>query len=382
MSESREKLGAAWEVKFENSSKPKFNVQLDPKAVEKMETNKHGEVKLAFVKQTGELKEKSPSHDIVENAYKAGEKKEQDNSEDLYVNINKDKFLEYSKSKEKPLLEVIAKKNESVGKDRSDYFVRTMGSKGGDGSEREILGRAWSPTQTIENKNYVGNAFKKEFDDGGKAYNVFLKKDDVEKLKADDYGNIRLSMAERKDSGKENTPTHSVYQSVGKEPYNEASLSLNKEKVLDLPANDYGYVAVSVVDKLNISKDKSDLTAYENVHHIPSDEEKKRVEFMKDAGKKEEPGRNFVGGGWTNKPDMIRLQKEDKTPDGLTKAISNNHLTKVQAILNAKPSVVQKKHMGLVDEMEKSGANVDKSLSTTISNAYENKQSQKSGITR
>ncbi len=39
MSESKERIGGAWEVKFENSSKPKFNVLVDPKKIADLPAN-------------------------------------------------------------------------------------------------------------------------------------------------------------------------------------------------------------------------------------------------------------------------------------------------------------------------------------------------------
>lgn len=356
MSENKERVGAAWEFSFENSSKPKFNALIDPKKLAGLPINDQGEIKLKLVKQEGDSSEKSPSHFIVVNNYKPGEPKERDVSESLYVNINKEKLSSLPVGENSSVyLEISSKKHESIGQDRSDYFVRDNSREG----NKEFVGRAWSPSQIVENKNYVGSAFKKDFEDGGKAYNVSLKKDDVEKLKADDYGNIRISIAKKKDAG--DGPTHSVYQSVGKEPYSEVSLSLNKEKISALPVNDRGYVSISVVDKKTISKDKADLTVYEN------------------AGKSDLP-KNFVGSGWSNQPGLIRLQKEDVTPDGLSKAISNNHATKVHAILNSNPDVVQKKHVALVKEMQEKSEKFDKGLSTMVSVAYDEKQGKKSGI--
>jgi len=354
MSNVSENLGAAWEVKFENSSKPKFNISLDAEKIKTLPESAQGEVKLKFERQSGEgLSEKAPSHVVKFNDYKPGQ--ERSSSEEFFVNINKEKLLKAAQGEGKVIaLEAGAKKNESVGRDRSDYFVRTREDS------PEYVGRGWSAGQIVEKKEYVGNAFKKDFEDGGKAYNVSLKKDSLEKISADDYGNVRLSIAPKKDPAP-GSPSHSVYQSVGKEPYNEVTLSLNKEKLMALPENDKGYVAVSVVDKLNISKDKADLTVYENTGVA---QEKK----------------NFVGGGWSNRPDLIRLQPQDKTPDGLTKAISTNHALKVQAILQANPKVVQKKHVQLVKDMTEKGEKVDKAMSSTVANAYENKQGQKSGV--
>ena len=354
MSNVSENLGAAWEVKFENSSKPKFNISLDAEKIKNLPESAQGEVKLKFERQSGEgLSEKAPSHVVRFNDYKPGQ--ERSSSEEFFVNINKEKLLKVAVGEGNVIaLEAGAKKNESVGKDRSDYFVRTREDS------PEYVGRGWSAGQIVEKKEYVGNAFKKDFEDGGKAYNVFLKKDSLEKISADDYGNVRLSIAPKKDPAP-GSPSHSVYQSVGKEPYNEVTLSLNKEKLMALPENDKGYVAVSVVDKLNISKDKADLTVYENTGVA---QEKK----------------NFVGGGWSNRPDLIRLQPQDKTPDGLTKAISTNYVLKVQAILQAAPKVVQKKHVQLVKDMTEKGEKVDKAMSSTVANAYENKQGQKSGV--
>jgi hypothetical protein len=53
----------------------------------------------------------------------------------------------------------------------------------------------------------------------------------------------------------------------------------------------------------------------------------------------------YVGKGWTNDPAKIKLSAADLTQEGLSKAIENNHLTKVIAIVKRVPEVVQESHV-------------------------------------
>jgi hypothetical protein len=64
----------------------------------------------------------------------------------------------------------------------------------------------------------------------------------------------------------------------------------------------------------------------------------------------------------------------------LSKAVANNHGIKAQAILMNDPKVVRKSHVNLVKEMEEKGDKLDKSLSTQIQNAYQEKQGNKNSM--
>lgn len=55
MSQNTENLGGAWEVKFENSPKSKFNVSLDVEKIKNLPENSRGEVKLKFERQSTEI---------------------------------------------------------------------------------------------------------------------------------------------------------------------------------------------------------------------------------------------------------------------------------------------------------------------------------------
>ena len=57
---------------------------------------------------------------------------------------------------------------------------------------------------------FVGKGWIKNFDNGGHIISLSIKKDDVLNLTADQYGNIRLSVGSLKTPEEKSKATHSV----------------------------------------------------------------------------------------------------------------------------------------------------------------------------
>jgi hypothetical protein len=76
---------------------------------------------------------------------------------------------------------------------------------------------------------------------------------------------------------------------------------------------------------------------------------------------------NFIGKGWTNDPAKIKLSAADFTEEGLSKAIENNHIVKVIALVKRSPSLVQSNHIEQVQTKAEG-------LAKWVINTYNSKQ--------
>lgn len=63
-----------------------------------------------------------------------------------------------------------------------------------------------------EQKHYVGNGWRFDFQTGGYVINLSLKMDELINLPKDDYGCIRLSLCERKEKDPKSKSTHYVIE--------------------------------------------------------------------------------------------------------------------------------------------------------------------------
>lgn len=63
-----------------------------------------------------------------------------------------------------------------------------------------------------EQKNYVGRGWIKTFQNGGSVINISLKMADLEKLTPNQYGDIKLVVAQRREPDAKTKATHSVYE--------------------------------------------------------------------------------------------------------------------------------------------------------------------------
>jgi len=341
-----QKIGSAWDHYFDGVDKPKYNLALNAKDVEKLQANDKGEIKVALIRNEN-ASEKAPTHSIVVNDYKKGE--EQSVKPEQFFNLKKEDVLKQPVHDGKIYLDGLAKRQESIGQDKADYWVASK-----DKENRVGLGRGWSIDNVIQEKKvYVGNAYlnKLEGADQAHSFNISLDRSKIEKLEANKYNELRFSMSAKREPGAGGT--HAVFVSRGKEPFVDASFAVKKEDVLAIQPNDKGYTNLSTVNK-NIGKNYSDAMVVEN-----KGPESKNEKL------------NIVGDVWTHNPKLIRVKQSELTPEGLSLAIANNHVVKGNAIISLKPSVVRKSHLGIAEEKVKNDERLDKSLHTRLKNEYD-----------
>lgn len=360
MEQDVKKVGVAWEKTFQDSDSKKFNISISDKELQKLPSDDNGKTSLALIKRDTPDEKTGITHDVVQNKYTPGQPKNE--SEDLVFEINKKEAAKIPLRNDNVTLEAVMKKN--VERDRANYHVRELTEN----KEKTYVGRGWTPSQTM-NIEYVGTAWKKEFENG-KMYNVSVKAETFDALPENKYGQVNLSLMPKKDSDNQ----LAVYKSMGKDPYSEFTISVKKQDVMAMGPNSAGYYPLIVTDKAKISKDKADLLVMEN----PYEKNKKTAEETGVSIKEAAAQRpvNYVGSGWSNRPEHIRLSEDDKSAKGLSAAIANNHTMKVAAILK-EGNFANQTHNKLIAEMKESDKPIDKEMERLVSSSIQNSKGVK-----
>ncbi len=324
-------FGVAWEKTFDNSNLPKYNVSIDPSLVKKLPANDKGNVSIVLQKRDTPNEKNGITHDVV---LPGSPKKD-----DVVLSINLEELSKIPLVKDNTTyLEAIGKKE--IERDRSNFHVRQMQVEKG---EKPIyVGRGWSESQKVV-RHYVGNAMRVDFENGGRMYNLSLTKEEFDKINANQFGNVVLAVAPKKDSDNK----FSVYRSVGPDPYSTMTVSVNKKEIEAMGADKNGYYQLIVADKQKIGKNHADMTVMENTYH----KEKKQAEAEGKDVKDVKFDKNYVGDAWSSSHKHIRLQKSDFTQKALASNIADNHSMKVMAIITINPELARQKHVKLMDEM-------------------------------
>ncbi|MCT4648371.1 MAG: hypothetical protein N4A74_25520 [Carboxylicivirga sp.] len=347
--------GVAWQKTFEGANMPKFNISIDVKKLLNTESENQNQIKLVLRKRDTVDQSNGITHDIV----KPGSPKK----DDVQISIETEKLKSIPDLKDTVYIEAVAKKN--IERDRANYHVRQIVDKE---SKPVYIGRGWTESQKVE-KSYVGNAKRFDFENGGRMYNASFTKEAFDKLKPNDHGNIYLAVAPKKDK----TDEFSIYKSVGKDPYSVMTISVNQEQIKNM-GDSNGYYQIRILDKQKISKDHADLTVKEDTYA----KEKTIAEHKNIPIKEAKLPNNYVGSGWSNVSEHVRLQSSDVTSDGLAKTLAENHAIKAMAIINKDKSIVTDKHVKILDELAgNEKVNINDNLQRLVKyQANNNKQSE------
>ncbi|MDR0618285.1 MAG: HEAT repeat domain-containing protein [Bacteroidales bacterium] len=337
-----------------------YNFEVSKEAIEKIDgAGKRNEIYLA-IEPKKEVQEKHPTHSVY-----VGDKH---SKRELQLVVSKDELLKapvdaYGNIK------AFAASREKIGADLSNYSV-ALEQKDPETDKYQFVGRGYDESTKFGETRVVGVAFKTEFgQDGadGKVYNVNLDANKVSKLTMNEYGDARLGIvpyaekvlnpdgstteqtrylvteATSVTKGVEATIAVHVSNPEGKEYPTLSSCAIHK-----VGENEVYKLVVQDRKSESIGKDCADLTVSEN-KYTPEMKNLSEAERKAALGEK-----NYIGKGWTNDPDKIRIDKrEDLTPKGLTAAIDNNHTVKVIAILNAQPTLVRESHLKQIEARQK-----------------------------
>jgi hypothetical protein len=356
-----------------------YNFEVSKEAIGKIEgTGKRNEVYLA-IEPKEKVEEKHPTHSVY-----VGDKH---TKRELQLIVSKDELLKAPVDAYGNIRAFAASRDEEkIGADLSNYSV-VLEQKDPDG-KYQFIGRGYDDSMKFGETRVMGVAFKTEFGtDGtdGKVYNVNLDVDKVGKLTVNEHGDARLGIVPYMEKvpgadGKITEETrYLVTETNGKSKGVEATLAIHvtnpkdkKYPTIDSCAvhkvGDKEVYKLVVQDRKpeSIGKDCADLTVSENKY---TSEMKNLSEAERKAALGE---KNYVGRGWTNDPDKIRIdRKEDLTPKGLTAAIDNNHTVKVIAILKEQPRLVRESHIKQIEARNKEGLKTSPALIEKVKQTFD-----------
>ncbi|MDR1056474.1 MAG: DUF3945 domain-containing protein [Prevotellaceae bacterium] len=381
-------LGNSYKIENEKGTFYQFAVKREE--IEKLQgIGKHNEIAIAIEPKREVKGEKHPTHNVYfsnsDNAHAYRE---------LQLFLSKDELLRAQPIDEYGNIKLLAasRNEDKMGADLSNYSVSLSDSKDEDG-KHVFVGRGYDASTKFGETRVVGVAYRHEFGNNGedgKSYSLNLDAKKMLKLDIDDYGNAKLGIIPYNVSvanldGTVSDETRYLVAETNSQRTNiEATVSVhlaNTEFIRDAQGNINRLPTLSdcnvhtigennvyklVVQDKNpekIGKDCSDLVVFED-KYMPEmkDMSSEEIKAAKAAEKT-----NFVGKGWTNDPAKIKLSAADLTQEGLSKAIENNHLVKVIAVVKHSPDLVQSQHVA--QAQTKSAG-----LAKWVTNTYNSKQ--------
>ncbi|MDR1182807.1 MAG: DUF3945 domain-containing protein [Bacteroidales bacterium] len=348
---------------------------------------KHDEITLAIEPKREVKGENYPTH----NVYIGGSDKAHRNRE-VQLLLSKKALLEAPVDEFGDVKLLAASRSEDkMGADLSNYSV-SLREKGEDG-KYSFVGRGFDASTKFGETRVVGIAYKREFGKGGedgKSYNLNLDANKIQKLDINEYGDAKLGIVPYSVhvANPDNTVTdetrYLVVETNSQRANVEATVNIhlaNTEKTRDVDGNlkqlptlydcnahtvgDNDVYKLIVRDKNpeKISKDCADMVVFED-KYTP---EMKHMSLEEIKAAKEVVETNYIGKGWTNDPAKIKLSVADLTQEGLSKAIENNHLTKVIAIIKHSPDIVESQHV-------EQAQTKTEGLIKWVTNTYQSKQ--------
>ncbi|MDR1227297.1 MAG: hypothetical protein LBK47_10455 [Prevotellaceae bacterium] len=377
-------VGTSYKVENEKGTFYQFAVKREE--IEKLQgVGKRNEITLAIEPKREIKKEKAPTHNVYFGVGDSAHK-----NREVQLLLSKDALLaapvdEYSNIR----LFAASRSKDKMSVDLSNFSVM-LDSK--DENDKYVyVGRGYDASTKFGETRVVGVAYKQEFGnegENGKSYNLNLYTDKVQKLDTNEYGDAMLNIvpynapvsnpdgsvedkvryfvteANMQRASKHEATVEVPETNVQRVSKYEATVNIrvhlaNTEKVHDAEGNpkqlftlfdcnihtvgDNNMYKLIVRDKNpeKIGKDCADLVILEDKYtpemKFMSPEE---VKAAKDAIET-----IYVGKGWTNDPAKIKLSAADLTQEGLSKAIENNHMVKVIAIVKNSPELVEKNHV-------------------------------------
>lgn len=358
-------VGASYKIENEKGTFYQFAINRD-----KIETlqgvGKHNEIAIAIEPKREVKGEKHPTHNVYfsnsDNAHAYRE---------LQLFLSKDILLQARPIDEYGNIKLLAasRNEDKMGADLSNYSV-SLSDKDENG-KYVFVGRGYDASMKFGETRVVGVAYKHEFGNNGedgKSYSLNLDTNKVQKLDVNEYGDARLGIVPynasvpNPDGTLTDETRYLVVETNSQRANVEATVSVhlaNTDFIRDAKGNINRLPTLSdcnvhtigenkvyklVVQDKNpekIGNDCADLVVFED-KYTP---EMKGMSPEEIKVAKSAMETNFVGKGWTNDPAKIKLSAADLTQEGLSRAIENNQLVKVIALVKRSPSLVQLDHV-------------------------------------
>lgn len=194
---------------------------------------------------------------------------------------------------------------------------------------------------------YVGFAKRYDWNENAreKSYLVAIPKKEIQAMEADAHGNVKIGIKSfrttvpgEKPGDERSEINHKPVVNFTKDDFLEAVVHLKKEALLAAKGKgEYEDVSIVIQNRnpQHVSKDKSDLVAFEN----PIEQGMSKEDRVA-ASKKE---KNYLGGGWTQRPELFKLNPEAKPVDEFMNALRENHSVKGVALIQQHAKDIFKK---------------------------------------
>jgi hypothetical protein len=394
-----EKIYVGNSYKNETEKGTSYQFAVSREKIEKLQgVGRRNEIAIAIEPKREVLKEKLPTHSVYfgdgDSAHKHRE---------VQLLLSKDALLsappdEYGNIR----LFAVSRSESKMNADLSSYSVAL--SKKNENDRYQFVGRGYDAATKFGETRTVGTAYKREFGnrgEDGKSYSLSLDVSKVQKLTPNEYGDARLSIIPY--SVAVNSPDGAITEetrylvaeanlATAQTPQRaniEATVSIHLKEATEqqqlkpqageeakhvptlydcnLHAIGDSNVYKLIVQDRNpdkVGKDCADLVVIED-KYTP---EMKLMSAEERTAAKAAIETSYIGKGWTNNPDMIKLSAADLTQDGLSRAIENNHTVKVIAIVKGAPEVVQENHVQLAQAAKSEG------LAKWVENTWYSKQ--------
>ncbi|MDR0415537.1 MAG: hypothetical protein LBH84_09030, partial [Prevotellaceae bacterium] len=360
-------VGQSYKVESDKGTFYQFGVRCE-KIKELQGVGKRNEVALAIEPKAEPKGESYPTHDVF-----VGSSESELKNREVQLLVSKDALLAAKPDEYGTVRLFAASRSENkMGADLSNFSVM-LGSKDEDG-KYVYVGRGYDASTKFGETRTVGVAYKQEFGnngENGKSYSLNLYTSAVQKLDVNEYGDAKLGIVPyeasvpRSDGTVADETRYLVVETGAPGAQRtgvEATVSIhldNTEKVRNAEGDlkellvlydfnvhtlgDRNIYKLVVQDRNpdKVGKDCADLVVFEDKYtpemkHMSPEEVKAAKAAMET---------NYIGKGWTNDPTKIKLSAADLTQEGLSRAIENNHLVKVIAVVKRAPQLVEKIHV-------------------------------------
>lgn len=293
MEQTKNYLGNGWQQSKQNE--PFFyNVQLEKEKIENLPANDKGYVRLSITNKREPDARSRATHNIYEPI-------KNDRFAEFDFSFLKSEALQNCNRYNKIQL-TVSPISADIKKEKnfnSDYFV-TTNPYGINNDEKKVIGNGWQNENKLE---FAGGVWQNTHE-GNTFYNVSLNKSTLEKIPANEKGFVALSISEKNNNNNidPKTPSHNIYKSIGKNNNNSIiNISVNKKEALK-NHNGKGNILLSVT--LN------------NEKTINSDYYVKTTGF-ENQNQDFDPEKAVIGNGWNN--ELKKEQKQEKEKKTETK---------------------------------------------------------------
>ena len=323
-----------------NEGKKLYNFSIRKEDIIKVETDEKDNLFIHLASRK-EVSDKGITHSVYL-------KPKEDKYNEATLMIRKSELLKAPVNKGNIYLTAFPKNTDNVEPGKPNLVVKLYNP---DKEKADVLiGSGFTKSQSAI-RDYMGSV--RAYDhQSSRSYFLSFKKEELLKAPVNEKGYFLLTISDRKEIGKYGE-THVMYlRNQKRDEKAEANISLNKEKIEALKADDKGYITL-IAFTLQPEKMKAGH---------PDIGVKEAKEVNKDNEKN-----NFVGNGFLNYNNFLK-NRDKLLISHLTEAIKKNDGNRVEQILHIEPELLKSQHLDLIKSLVKKKAMVDPKILQVLEN--------------